>query len=207
VRNPRALPPYFFSWNKAVEFMSKKQELTQWLIKELIHYDPKTGVFTWRYRDIKHFKSKRAFKSWNTKYAGSIAGSFRYDGSGKTYIKIGFFSKVYDAHRLAYLYMEGIWPVQIDHQDGNGTNNRWVNIKNSNNKDNRKNHRKRLNNTSGFNGVYFIKQSNKWKAEIKVNDCYEYLGQFSNIDDAISARKAANIRYGFHENHGTDRPL
>jgi hypothetical protein len=60
----------------------------------------------------------------------------------------------------------------------------------------------RKNNKSGFNGVCFDKSKNKWKSSIHFNNKEIHLGRFYNLADAIKCRKQANIKYGFHENHG-----
>lgn len=189
--------------------MNEKQELTQELLKELLHYDPETGVFTWKERDIKYFRSLASCKTWNSRFANKVAGSRRICGSsGKEYIDIHIIYRLYASHRLAYLYMTGNFPEdQIDHDDGNGTNNVFSNLSPITGPENQKNMRLKENNTSGFNGVTWCKRTGKWQAYVTVNREYKFLGRFLNINDAIGARNSANIKYGFHKNHGQDRPL
>lgn len=184
--------------------MNEKIELTQDLLKEILHYDPLTGVFTWLRRDIEYFKSEKSFKTWNTRYAGAVAGYARADSKGSTYIYIRILSKSYLAHRVAYFYMKGLWPDLIDHKDWNGTNNKWENLQNASHTSNGRNVKKHSRNSSGYNGVYWRAEERKWGARIGVNKKNLHLGLFSNIDDAIAARKAANIKYGFSKNHGLD---
>jgi hypothetical protein len=95
----------------------------------------------------------------------------------------------------------------IDHEDGNGLNNRWENLRDVTRLENMRNRRKYKNNTSGVVGVVWNKARGKWQVQIKVKGTLIFLGYFVNKDDAIKARKKADIKYGFHKNHGEDRPL
>lgn len=168
--------------------------LTQDRVKELLTYDPLTGVFRWKVR--------RKLK------AGSVAGCEFTDRQGKKYWSIGVNGKMFLAHRLAWLFTHGQFPPeQIDHIDGNGLNNRLGNLRVVSNIENQRNARKRVDNTSGVSGVIWDKRDQKWRAQIRVNRKNIYLGLFTDKSEAISARKAAEIKYGFHANHGTERPL
>lgn len=169
--------------------------LTQERVKELLTYDPETGEFRWK-------EGRRQMK------AGSVAGSDHTVHSGKKYRVISIDGKKYQAHRLAWLVMHGEFPPeQIDHIDGNGLNNRFENLRAVSNAGNGKNVRKRADNTSGVSGVHWHKTRQKWQAHIRVNQKLIHLGRFTSQDAAVAARKAAEIKYGFHANHGTERPL
>ncbi len=170
--------------------------LTQERLKEVLHYCPETGVFTWLIGGKGRGK-------------GSEAGwVHRRKPSGKFYRHVGVHNREYLAHRLAFLYMTGEFPEdQVDHQDGNGLNNVWSNLRAVTQTENNKNMRKRADNTSGTTGVYWDKRKRKWQVKIKLPGCYKSLGYFHNKEDAIAARKTAEVLYGFHENHGTERPL
>jgi hypothetical protein len=107
-----------------------------------------------------------------------------------------------------YLLKTGKMPEhQIDHEDGNGLNNLWKNLKDATPLENGKNQRKHKNNTSGVVGVSWHKATEKWQANIKVQGNQAHLGLFTNKDDAEKTRQKAEIKYGFHSNHGTTRPL
>jgi hypothetical protein len=187
--------------------MIKKIELTQELLKELLHYDPETGRFTWRERSLSSFPNDRVGNTWNSRFAGSNAGYNRKKPCGKSYCHILLFKKPRKAHRLAWIYMYGCVKNEIDHINGNGLDNRISNLREVTKLENAKNHRKRITNKSGYTGVSWCRRTNKWRAEIKSNGKYFSLGYFEEIESAISARKAANDKYGFHINHGSDRPL
>lgn len=168
--------------------------LTQDRVKELLTYDPKTGVFRW--------KVNRS----NIK-AGSVAGCESLK-NGKRYWLIRVDGKLFHAHRLAWLLMQGEFPLeQIDHIDGNGLNNQIENLRAVSTTENLRNQRKNSKNSSGAAGVRWYRPTRKWQARIKVGRKDIHLGYFADKSEAISARKAAEIKYGFHANHGTERPL
>lgn len=177
-------------------------------LDECLDYNPETGVFTWKERPIHHFVSQHGFKVWNAKYAGRIAGSEWTSFKGKKYLRISINKKHYKAHRLAFAIMgENIDGIEIDHDDGNGLNNAWSNIFKSDRNSNMQNSRKRRDNTSGTTGVTWHNVNSTWKARIYVGGKEKCIGYFKNKDDAIKARKQAEIAYGYHENHGSERPL
>ena len=129
---------------------------------------------------------------------GFIAGSINSDG----YLNIIVCGKHYKAHRLAFLYMTGGTPNQVDHINHDRKDNRWENLRPANNKINQQNQSKYKNNTSGYTGVVWSKSNKKWQAQIKSNGKNIHLGYFKKIKEAVLIRKAAEIEYGFHENHG-----
>ncbi len=170
--------------------------LTQEQLKEVLHYCPDTGVFTWLVRVGRGRKGVAA------------GGLVRTERTGKSYHRVCVHQQAYYAHRLAFLYMAGALPENdVDHIDGNGCNNIWTNLRAVTPSENAMNKRKSANNTSGTTGVYWDKQARKWHARIVLGRHDKHLGLFHNKEDAISARKAAEVTYGFHENHGTERPL
>jgi hypothetical protein len=167
--------------------------LTQDQLKEVLHYCPETGVFT------------RIAGPRKGRQAGSAA---KNPNTGKTYCYLYVHKHLYLAHRLAFLYVNGQFPKHtVDHQDGNGLNNTWGNLRTVSHAENNKNMRKYSTNTSGVTGVSWAKARRQWYASIRLNCQLKNLGYFSNKEDAIAARKAAEVLYGFHENHGTERPL
>jgi len=130
---------------------------------------------------------------------GDVAGS--YDGRG--YIHIQIHKKTYRANRLAWLYVYGVWPKnQIDHINQIRDADWIANLREATIKENNKNKPLRVDNASGFTGVYWYAPSEKWRVGIKVDGKQIHLGFFKDKSEAVSARKAADIRYGFHKNHG-----
>jgi len=161
--------------------------ITQSQLKSLLHYNQDTGLFTWL-NNIKH----------HGKTKGKIAGYTNPLG----YTLISIKGKTYHAHRLAWLYIYGEIPNIIDHIDHNPTNNKIDNLRNTDTRGNMKNCSMNIKNTSGFTGVHFDKQYGKWRAMIRVNSKKVSLYSGNSKEDAIIARKKANIKYGYHKNHG-----
>ncbi|MCY1427444.1 HNH endonuclease [compost metagenome] len=160
-------------------------------LKENLHYDLDTGVFTW----VKTRGSKAP--------AGSVAGTVHYSG----YRQIHIYGKTYQAHRLAWLAFYGEFPSdQIDHINGIRDENRMENLRAVSNKENGKNQAAPRNNTSGMVGVYWDIATGKWRSNIKIDGRKITIGRYSNFFDAVAARKSAEISYGFHENHGREAP-
>jgi hypothetical protein len=163
----------------------KERKLTHKQLLEVVHYIPSNGLFIRIQSSTRH-------------RAGEVMGTLR-----NGYICIGVGGKQYYAHRLAIFYMTGMWPKEgVDHINHIKTDNTWANLREATGYDNAQNITLSSRNTSGFNGVTFCKERNKWQAQIKANGKSMILGQFHNIADAIKCRKQANIKYGFHENHG-----
>lgn len=145
-------------------------ELTQEGLKELLNYDPLSGVFTWK---VKCSRSAEA---------GSKAGYLRTDG----YILIGINGRKFLAHRLAWLYMTSISPkLYIDHINRIKDDNRFVNLRAASNAQNQANTNRRFSNTTGFKGTH--KVGSKYKAQIKVGDKVIYLGSYLTPELAHAA--------------------
>lgn len=169
------------------------------VVRESLDYDCDTGCFIWKKRPISHFKDARAQKSWNTRYSGRAAGVL--DGFG--YFMIGLMDQKVRAHSLAWVLVYNEWPKgQVDHINHDKSDNRIVNLRVVSHKDNAKNAGVRVDNTSGIVGVTWDKRLTKWKAQIYANNKNVYLGSFTDKFKAICARKSAEIKYEFHENHG-----
>ena len=162
--------------------------LTQKRLKELLNYDPETGVFTWR----KTVGSRGI--------AGSVAGSLRKNG----YVSIMVDKTSVYAHRLAWLYVYGEMPSkEIDHINHSKTDNSISNLRCVSHAQNGKNTSIPSDNKSGAVGVIKDKINNKWMAYINANGKRIHLGRFVEFDKAVAARKDAELKFGFHCNHGT----
>jgi hypothetical protein len=169
-------------------------------LKKLLICDFEAGTLTWLPRDRSMFKSDLSFHAWNKRFAGKEALATK-DKTGYFYGPI--LGKWHKAHRVIWAMKHGYWPPQeIDHINGDGTDNRLENLRAVSPRQNRRNQKTPKTNTSGVLGVYWCKPDRKWKAQIKIDGRKIHLGAFSTIEDAAEARAAANVRFGFHENHG-----
>lgn len=187
-----------------------KDLLTQELVKEFLHYDPDTGVFTWRERSRKWFKGEKQHccDSWNTRHAGKVAGNkYTKPHNKKSYLQVSVFDCWYSCHQLAFLYMNGSIPECIDHINGDGTDNRWCNLREVTHAENSRNLKLSSRNTTGVVGVSWSKSRNKWVASINVKGKTKFLGRFNELSDAVNARKEAEKLYNYHPNHGSERSL
>ena len=151
-------------------------------LRKRFHYDPVTGKI------YRKWKSgwKEVFRGHNGEY---LDGRIDY--------------VMHRAHRVAWALHTGVWPEgDIDHIDGDGTNNRWVNMREVTAEENSHNMKKFSTNSSGVTGVSKYKGRNKWAASIYVGGRDINLGSYASKKDAVAARKAAEAEYGFHSNHG-----
>lgn len=187
--------------------------LTQEYLKEILDYDPETGIVTKKARPAHHFSitqeaAEHTCNKWNSRYAGERAGCLTITGAGKSYLRISVDYNSYMLHCLIWIYMTGKERKgDIDHIDGNGLNNRWLNLREVSRSVNMQNSRRSKANSSGCTGVYWSKAAEKWQAHINLSKGYKYLGIYIDWFDAVSARKSAENKYGFHPNHGSIRPL
>ena len=162
-------------------------------LHEALSYDPATGALKWKERPRHHFNSDAAWKRENTKHAGLRAGCIDHYGH-RTF---GFLGVKFRAARIIYLMVTGVLPDVVDHINGDRSDDRWENLRSVSHRENLLNMRLKRGNTSGFNGVWFSHNEQKWKSEIKVNWKKIHLGTFDCLDDAVAARVAADIQYGY----------
>jgi hypothetical protein len=167
--------------------------ITAGYVRKLLDYDPETGEFMWRHRPVETFldgryPAERECARWNSRFAGTIAGSILRDG----YLKIKINGKPYSAHRLVWLWMTGEWPInQIDHIDCIRSNNRWTNLRAATHAQNMANRLIQRNNTSGYKGVWFDKRDRKWRVQIGAEGRRRYLGSYAARNDAAAIYSAA----------------
>jgi len=159
------------------------------LIRKHLAYDAKTGIITW----IKKTSNQSRVK------VGDEAG---YLNTGHGYRSIKFKDRQYQGHRLAFVLMYEKIPEEVDHINHNKTDNRWANLRPATHKINGQNQSMKVNNKSGFTGVCWDKTKSKWVSNITVKGKQKNLGVFDDLQDAINCRKEANIKYGYHKNHG-----
>ena len=148
--------------------------MTQDRVRELFDYDAVTGALRWRC-------DKGRAK------AGSLAGHATKDG----HLRVKFDGREHMVHRVIWLWVTGAWPdLEIDHRDGCGSNNAWLNLRKATTRVNRQNQRRpRADSAIQLQGVK--RHRNKFKARITVNGRQQYLGLFDSEADAHTAYIAA----------------
>lgn len=177
-------------------------ELTFAEISQLLKYDPETGKLFWLSRPVHFFVDEAHAKTWNTRYSGTEAfTAINITG----YKKGGVFDSTQLAHRVAWCLFYKKWPEgPIDHINGIPDDNRIENLRMVSHRENSRNKCLDSRNKSGAHGVCWSNKKRRWIAKIGI-DCKSIrLGAFINLEDAIAARKAAETKYGFHENHGRE---
>ena len=157
-------------------------------VRSRLDYDLETGIFTWRKRPVKTIYDK----AWNARYARKRAGSADEQG----YLQISIDGRTYKAHRLAWLYMTGQWPLDVvDHENNNRADNRWVNLRVVSHRQNTLNRRKP--GSSKYPGVYRDRKNRKFVAQIHARGKSRHLGSFDDeLEAAAAYQKAAGLADG-----------
>jgi len=155
-----------------------ENEITAQRVFELLDYNPETGNFIWK------------IKRRGRRKIGMLAGCIHPHG----YVRISIDYRLYNAQRLAWLFITGKWPNGlVDHIDGNRSNNRANNLRECNHIQNGANRKIPTSNTSGYKGVSKIKSNGKWGAWIKVSGKSKNLGcNFDTPEQAYEAYKKAS---------------
>ena len=144
--------------------------LTAERVRDVLTYDPATGVFRWRVAASGRVQ------------IGMIAGRTKIDG----YRGIKIDGKEYQAHRLAWLYVHGFWPAcHIDHINGIRNDNRLSNLRDVSRSENAQNQYRVL-------GVCLTRR--KFQAQIKIDGKSRYLGRFETAELAHQAYIKAKRR-------------
>ena len=168
-------------------------------LHEVLKYDPFTGKFTWRERAEAYPSPMSSIRAFNTQMAGKPV----YEENHRGYYRMVLLGKRYKSHRVAWAMHTGDWPSnQIDHINGDKVDNRIENLREATQTENSRNMKIPTTNTSGVIGVSWDKKARRWRAGITAAGKQVYLGTFESFDDAVAARKAAEVKYGYHPNHG-----
>ncbi len=160
--------------------------ITQERLKELVRYEPETGVFI-------RLENRGRLKK------GDEAGGIDAEG----YRRLTIDGRSYKAHRLAFMYMTGRFPNQhTDHIDQDRQNNKFSNLREATPQQNSRNKKRQSSNLSGFTGVGWRNDLSIWRARIYHKNKNVNLGTFDKLSDAVLARLNAEEEYGYHANHG-----
>lgn len=169
-------------------------DITHEQLKSLIHYDPLTGIVTWKIKPSKKIKE------------GSRAGTVCVSRS-KHYRSITIEGYRKREHCWIWFYMTGKYPeCEIDHRDGNGLNNVWGNLRHVTTSENRHNHRKYSNNKSGITGVFWDSNKKSWVVRFNIDGKQKQIAQRKDFFEACCIRKSLENFHGYSKQHGSERP-
>jgi hypothetical protein len=163
--------------------------LTQLRLRELLVYEPETGVFWWRVQsNVANGPTLGVRRRWANQRAGAL--------TVQGYYIINVDGERFRAARLAWLYMTGLWPDEhIDHIDGNSADDSWLNLRQATRSENMANAKLlRTNNVSGARGVYWNKRRSKWHARVSFQNCHYHCGYFDSFEEAVKARDAKAVQ-------------
>lgn len=148
--------------------MARGQSLSAEDVRDVLSYEPETGILRWK-------------RTGARRQAGDVAGTY-----SKGYVLVGIGYHLYKAHRLAWLIHYGRWPDgQVDHIDGNRSNNSIANLREASCRQNARNRPKQGNNSSGYKGVSLLK--GRWRAQITTADGHKHIGMFDTPELAYAA--------------------
>lgn len=168
-------------------------------LKECFSYDKELGVLYWNERPISHFKNNMVRNSFNGRYAGCVAGSIEREG----YVVVRLNKSNYKAHRIIMAMQGEDQSLEVDHIDGDRSNNKLTNLRTCSISENGFNRRYQSNNRSGTKGVYWLESENRWRVVIGYHGSKIYIGQFSDLEEAREAAASARDMYhGEFSNHG-----
>ena len=157
-------------------------------VRTLLDYNSLTGEFVWRHR----VGDGRQVRRFNKLFAGKVAGNITHQG----YCEIRIFSKAYQAHRLAWLWMTGEWPkLQIDHKNGNPPDNRWANLREATPEQNRANARSISRSGATLKGICYNKSVRRFQSQIRIRGRNIHLGLFDTPEEAHHAYAVAAKKY------------
>jgi hypothetical protein len=156
------------------------------ILRRYFHYDSQTGVFRWK--EV-HYS--------NPHLLDQIAGTV-HKNTGYRFIGVPGHGQL-GAHRLAWIYMNGltIGGAEIDHIDGNTSNNAISNLRLATSSQQKQNRRVQSNNRSGLKGAYYhaCRKGKKWRSQIRVGETYIFLGYFHTPEEAHAAYCEAAVEY------------
>lgn len=146
--------------------------LTQERLKSVLNYNPVTGEFV-------RLKN------------GEVAGGVH--STGYRHIKVD--GKVYKAHRLAFLFMTGEIPVQVDHINRVKDDNRWNNLRPATQQENNYNCSNRQGTVSGLRNINWHAGTQSWMVRVRDKKISRYLGLFKDLELAEFVASEARAKY------------
>lgn len=172
-------------------------------VRCIVRYDGER--FFWLPRPVGEFKNVVAWGIWSRRFANQPV-AIKHQPNGYHGVRID--RALIMIHRLIWVLHYGAWPLgEIDHIDGDKTNNAIMNLRDVTKSGNMRNQHVRSDSTSGFPGVHFCKDkgSRPWAAKIGIRGRWKHLGYFATREEAIECRRREQVKYGFTERHGSAR--
>lgn len=165
--------------------MDKYELVTPQLVRQLLDYDPDTGLFLWKSRGV---------PQWDARYVSTPALTFVQHG----YHVGTIMRRMFRAHCVAIAHVYGHWPSgPVDHINRDRSDNRISNLRVASVEQNNRNKSTARNNTSGVTGVSYNKALEMWEAYINARGRRVRIGFFTDADAAATARKIAEKTHGY----------
>lgn len=174
-----------------MKIRSKTEMSSPEYLRKRFRYEPETGKLYWRHYDGRP-------TNWNTRWAGKEAGTLHLG-----YVLVNVDHNGILAHRVIWAMVNNEWPdEEIDHINHMKADNRLENLRLVDRFLNTRNTTFNRNNTSGYRGVVWHGRDQHWRAQIRHQCRQIHLGSFKTKEEAVKVRREAEIRLGFHPNHG-----
>lgn len=164
------------------------------VLEELLTYDPETGIFRHKWRPEKYFKNYPAYYAWNKKHENKRAGCSKPSG----YRQIRILDVIYYENRLAYFWVHGEQPQDVDHINGVVYDNRIINLRGGSHKSNQRNMKLRKDSKSGYTGIREVRgkfQVRNW------DGAREHSKTFDTLEEALEYREAF-VSCSYAKEHG-----
>lgn len=163
-------------------------------LRECLDCDLEKGLLTWRRRPLSHFGSDHYFRAWNTRFAGKRA----FCTPDRGYFCGRIDKSAFRAHRIIWKIACGEDVIEIDHIDGNKSNNSLVNLRAVSHAENCKNSALRVDNKSGVAGVHWDVSKRRFTVSVG----HKFIGRFKTYEEAVERRLEVARRRGYSERHG-----
>jgi len=163
-------------------------------LRLMFDLDVETGVIRWKIRPQHHFKTPRECKGFNTQFAGKTCGSLGARGYLQCRITVGGKCKLFYAHRIVWALHCGSWPAnQVDHINGDRTDNRPCNLREATQAQNSRNRPGSPDSLTGVKGVDLDRRRGKFRARITTSGKEHWLGRFNTVEEAEAAYASAAV--------------
>lgn len=173
-------------------------------LRAILRADFDAGHLFWLERTPEMFLGRKMAadvlaRRWNTANAGKRALTY-VDHNG--YCVGNIWGRPHKAHRVLWALSSGEWPEEVDHINGDRTDNRLANLRAVSRRENSRNVGRRADNSTGFVGVTMVPETGRFRARVCSDGKSIHIGMFSSAEAAAAAQAGLRASLGFHENHG-----